>query len=640
VARYNGPGSGADKAFPIAVDSTSGNVYVTGSSSSNYATVAYDSLGNELWVARYNGPDYISDTPYAIAVDPTSGNIYVTGACGNYPSYDYATVAYDSSGNELWEARYSMENSHDAAKAITIDPSTGDVYVAGSSDDINSVGSDYATVKYSLSPPNTAPVASAGPDQNVTTGSLVTLDGSGSSDPDGDALTYSWSFVSNPGNDVLSDPTAANPSFTPGVDGSYVLSLVVNDGTEDSSDDAVTITSTTPNRAPVADAGADQNVATGSLVVLDGSGSSDSDGDALTYNWSFVLNPGNAVLSGSSGVNPTFTPSVDGSYMFSLIVSDGKVSSSADTVTIVATTPNTAPVADAGADQHVITGSLVVLDGSGSSDADGDALTYNWSFISNTVNAVLSDSTAVNPTFTPSVDGVYTLSLTVNDGTVSSSADTVTVTATTPNRAPVAIAGADQEVWIGLLVTLDGSGSSDEDGDALTYSWSFTSNPGNVALSDSTSANPTFTPDVDGVYVLNLVVSDGELSSPADTVTITVTPKYQFVGFLAPLDNPPAVNKAKAGRTLQVKFQLTDESGAYISDLGAVTGIWYQKFQCGGTSGGAMYETGTGGSSLLYKNGPNKFIYKWETDKTMIGCYSLILEIFGSGRYQLDFKLK
>jgi hypothetical protein len=89
---------------------------------------------------------------------------------------------------------------------------------------------------------NTAPVASAGADQTITTGSLVTLDGSGSSDADGDALTYSWSFISNPGNAVLSGSTAVNPMFTPNVDGTYVLRLVVNDGTEDSTADTVTVT--------------------------------------------------------------------------------------------------------------------------------------------------------------------------------------------------------------------------------------------------------------------------------------------------------------------------------------------------------------------------------------------------------------
>ncbi|GAG21048.1 unnamed protein product, partial [marine sediment metagenome] len=85
-------------------------------------------------------------------------------------------------------------------------------------------------------------------DQDVSTGSLVALDGSDSSDADGDTLTYSWSFTSMPvgSGATLSDATVVNPSFTADVNGTYVISLVVNDGTVDSSPNTVTITSTTP----------------------------------------------------------------------------------------------------------------------------------------------------------------------------------------------------------------------------------------------------------------------------------------------------------------------------------------------------------------------------------------------------------
>lgn len=91
---------------------------------------------------------------------------------------------------------------------------------------------------------NTPPVANAGPDQDVQTGSLVTLDGSASTDPDGDTLTYHWTITSRPDGSGagLSDSTAVSPTFTPDLDGAYVISLVVNDGTVDSDPDTVTIT--------------------------------------------------------------------------------------------------------------------------------------------------------------------------------------------------------------------------------------------------------------------------------------------------------------------------------------------------------------------------------------------------------------
>jgi hypothetical protein len=118
-------------------------------------------------------------------------------------------------------------------------------------------------------------------------------------------------------------------------------------------------------------------------------------------------------------------------------------------------------------------------------------------------------------------------------------------------------------------------------------------------------------------------------------------PAYQFVGFLSPLENPPVVNTAKAGRTIPVKFQLIDEYGYYISDLGAVTGIWYQATLCEGTLENEVYETDTSGSSgLRYDMDANQFIHTWKTEKGMTGCYRLIMEIYGFDQYVVDFELK
>jgi hypothetical protein len=186
---------------------------------------------------------------------------------------------------------------------------------------------------------NSASVANAGADQNVKTGSLVTLDASGSSDADGDLLTYAWSFTSKPSGSTasLSNPAAVKPTFTADFDGEYILRLIVNDGLANSEPDSVTITAATLNSAPVADAGPDQNVATGSLVTLDASGSSDADGDLLTYAWSFTSKPfgSSASLSYPAAVKPTFTADFDGEYILRLIVEDGLVDSQPDSVTII-----------------------------------------------------------------------------------------------------------------------------------------------------------------------------------------------------------------------------------------------------------------------------------------------------------------
>lgn len=290
-----------------------------------------------------------------------------------------------------------------------------------------------ANVSITATRANAAPVANAGVAQNVTTATLVTLDGSASADANGDALTYRWTLTSRPAGSAatLSSTTSPRPTFTADVAGTYVATLVVNDGQVDSAAATVTVTATRANAAPVASAGSAQNVTTATLVTLDASASSDANGDTLSYRWTLTSRPtGSAAsLSSTTVARPTFTADVAGTYVATLIVNDGQVDSASATVTVTATRSNAAPVASAGTAQSVYLGDLVRLDGSASSDANGDTLTYRWTaqsypgFFAPTV----SGSTTANPTFTASDSGTYVFSLVVNDGYVSSSASTVSV---------------------------------------------------------------------------------------------------------------------------------------------------------------------------------------------------------------------
>ncbi|MCG6202296.1 PKD domain-containing protein [Psychromonas antarctica] len=283
------------------------------------------------------------------------------------------------------------------------------------------------------------PVADAGVDQNIHNNDLVTLNGSASFDADGDALTYAWSIKSKPAASevTLSSAIVVNPTFTADESGIYVVELIVNDGTVDSALDAVTITATATflNVAPIANAGADQNVNTNDSVDLNGSGSSDADlMDTLYYNWTINSKPAssNAVLSNATVVNPSFEVDLEGTYEIQLIVNDGTVDSALDVMVVTATTANAAPIANSGSDQAVNTNDTVTLSGSGSIDADSDILTYLWNLTSkpSTSTAVLSSTTAEEPTFTADLAGAYVIGLIVNDGTVASAPDTITVTVT------------------------------------------------------------------------------------------------------------------------------------------------------------------------------------------------------------------
>lgn len=390
---------------------------------------------------------------------------------------------------------------------------------------------------------NTAPIADAGGPYSAVNGGTVNLDGTASSDPDGDQLSYSWAFTSRPvgSTATLAGAATATPSFVIDVSGTYQVQLTVTDNGSPPLNNSATATVSTINSAPTANAGSPQTVLVGQTVTLDGSGSNDVDGDPLTYSWSFNSVPANSTLTtaniSQSGVpgdfNATFVPDQQGDYIVQLIVNDGALGSTPSTVTV--TTNNSAPTANAGPDQpSVPLGGTVNLDGSGSSDPDGDSLTYAWSFTSVPAGSALTTADIVQSgladdplaSFTTDVKGTYTVQLIVtDDAPVPQSSAADTMNATVANSAPTANAGLDQNIVDGGLVTLDGSGSSDPDGDPLTYNWAFTALPvGSAAALDTTDpVHPTFTADVGGTYTVRLIVNDGTVNSAADSMNVVNT---------------------------------------------------------------------------------------------------------------------
>lgn len=223
---------------------------------------------------------------------------------------------------------------------------------------------------------------------------------------------------------------------------------------------------------PTASAGVAQNVLTGTTVTLDGSASAGAQGTALTHLWAIASKPAGsaAVLSATASVKPQFVADVAGTYVFNLTVNDGKASSAISAVTVTAAAANVAPVANAGTAQNVVAGTAVTLDGSASSDANGDALTYAWTLTSKPAgsNAALSSTTSAKPNFTADVAGTYVATLTVNDGKLTSTAVTATVTAGVVLTPPKPVSGTfAQEFPFGRFYKLD-----EETGSLTAQSWS------------------------------------------------------------------------------------------------------------------------------------------------------------------------
>lgn len=455
---------------------------------------------------------------------------------------------------------------------------------------------------------NTAPVANAGNDQTVDEGETVQLDGTASTDADGSELTYLWTTAEGI---TLSSNTAAKPTFTaPLVDRNteYRFTLVVNDGTASSSEDHVVITVHNKIELSVSDhtvsVGAEENLSASVEMHCNSAWEVNSNQSWLS------VNPG----AGNGDQQLTFTAQANSlltSRIALVVVSSFGLS---ETITITQQgKANTPPVANAGNDQTVDEGETVQLDGTASTDADGNDLTYLWTAPE---GISLSHATDSKPTFTaPLVNShtEYTFTLVVNDGQADSPIDQVTISVMNKtelsvseknitiaasnnstasvnvicnadwnarsqqewltvspennngdqtltftaqanplnttrtaevivsaegitetititqlamvNTAPVANAGSDQSVNEGDIVQLNGSASTDPENNALTYQWTA---PEGIVLSSTTDSKPTFTaPQVEIAtqYNFTLVVNDGQVNSATDMVTITITNK-------------------------------------------------------------------------------------------------------------------
>ena len=431
---------------------------------------------------------------------------------------------------------------------------------------------DAKLVSTAVAQSSAAPIARAGRDLRAALGEVVVLDGGSSTDAGGDLLTYSWNLTSVPTGSLaaLSNASAIRPSFEVDLAGDYVAQLVVNDGTQDSLADTVVVS--TDNVAPVADAGAGQTAALGATTKLDATASSDADGDRLTYAWTLTQVPSGsaAALSDASAPRPSFTVDLDGTYIASLTVDDGVTTSTADEVRI--STTNSPPVADAGPEQRAAVGDTLRMRVDRSLDVDGDLISrFNWSLIAKpaTSTAALTPtdgdgglSAGTLPALTLDQPGTYVVQLTVDTDAGSSQADTAVIT--TENAVPLADAGPDRSVLPGDFVVLGGGGSSDRDGDVLTYRWALLHAPtgSTAALDDPVAVAPGFTADLAGTYIAQLIVSDGTRQSAPDTAVITT-------GNARPFAAAGSDQRAGVGTTVQL-----DGSASGDADGDALTYDW------------------------------------------------------------------
>ncbi|MBI3891473.1 MAG: hypothetical protein HY303_08090 [Candidatus Wallbacteria bacterium] len=505
---------------------------------------------------------------------------------------------------------------------------------------------------------NSPPSASIGTVSGTQIGAVLTLDGRASSDPNvEDTLTYSWSLVSGPADAafVPNDSAAAGTtSFVPSAAGDYRVRLIVNDGTADSAP-TETAFAVAPSSAgsspPTARIQVQSTVGGPQLIELDGSLSIDPQRQPLTYVWTLLNQPAGAASFTSSLPTTAYLATLPGAYKFALSVVDRSLL--AGSATVVVTILDVPPVSVVGPDLQLYLGNgsagigagttqSVRLDGSRSSDPNGQPISYEWSVVAApdlaagatraTTLAQFDSTAAANPivTFTnarlsgrPGVPlaaaGAYELRLRVFNASGSSSASVHLVAMDPISLLPRAEAGLDRTYRAGTdasglalgqgqfpdatvrpavdasgrprnlrsFVRLDGHESNDSRGLPLGYKWTVVSVPaggGAVSLSNASSVAPTFTPPVPGSYRFRLVVNNGFYDSLPAEVALevigttntppTATIQVQDLASLSTFNFFDELPSFPTGKRLVLDGRLsTDSDGA---DRGRLSYAWRQ----------------------------------------------------------------
>jgi Predicted peptidase len=291
-----------------------------------------------------------------------------------------------------------------------------------------------ATVNVIVNPaPNKPPTANAGTDIVIMLpNTSAPLDGKGT-DPDGTITKYQWKKISGPASYKIGNPNAAKTPVTDLVEGVYEFELTVTDNKGATASDVVKVTvQKHANKAPVANAGRDTTLRyPANSIMLDGSGSYDTDGQIVSYKWKKISGPNLFVILNENTARPSLSSMAAGTYVMELAVTDNENVTATDRVTIVVDgkiPDNKVPKANAGSNQVInLPVDSAQLDGSASSDEDGYIQSYQWKQKSGPSTAAFDDATAVSPMVYGLVAGEYVFELIVKDNKGTTSTATVTI---------------------------------------------------------------------------------------------------------------------------------------------------------------------------------------------------------------------
>lgn len=387
------------------------------------------------------------------------------------------------------------------------------------------------------------PVARAGDDRTIEAGELFVLDGGGSTDADGNVVSYRWKL---PDGRTDTRPRFRYALFTPGT---HRFGLTVTDDsgfkTNVASDRIVVTVAPKKNVPPRADAGTTLEATVGDVVTFDAGASADEDGTLISYHWDYDDD------IGGEGIRAYHSFPEPGIYDIRLTVVDdsGAENDVAWSTRRVTVSPreNALPIVGLPKSTAGFVDEPLTFDAGSARDPDGNVVSYHWDF---------GDGTSANGMrveHTYQATGTYTAVLTLRDnsnGLTDFSTHEVAVDiAARGNQPPIANAGTGRTVRVGDRVDFDGGASRDPDGSISRYDWQF---------GDGFASNGVRTSHIyqqPGRYTVSLTVTDNAPADPGRSrgdIVVTVEPR----------PNAPPSAAAGPDRTVRVGEPITFDASA------------------------------------------------------------------------------
>jgi gliding motility-associated-like protein len=431
----------------------------------------------------------------------------------------------------------------------------------------NKGASSFDEVQVSVVQANQNPTANAGPDKTIVLPTnSVSFSGSGA-DSDGSITAYAWTQLSGPSTATLANNNTATLTASNLIAGTYRFRLTVTDNkSATGSDEVQVIVQTAPvNKAPIANAGADNTISLPQSTYTFAGTGSDPDGTVTGFSWTQISGP-TCTLSGAGTKDLTAQNLVAGKYVFRLRVTDNASAFHDDdvTLTVLPAAVNQLPTVNAGPDQSLtLPQNSVTLNGN-ATDPDGTISAFQWTQQSGPAATITGNNTK-DLNLSNLVSGTYIFQLRATDNGGASATDLVSVIVKAANAPPVVDLGNNRTIVLPVNTITISSTVNDPDGTIASFSWVKASGPA-ATLVNSNTGTLTVNDLVVGTYEFSLTVTDDAGATGNDVVQVQVLPLAS--------NNPPSVS-AGSDQTITLPSNTVNLEGtAFDSDGTIATYAW------------------------------------------------------------------